>query len=260
MPHRRHLLAAAALLPLASQAQQRAALVDPLRLGVDTGLADAGLTATLVRSFGFDTGVAVKPIPAPSAEVLEALDRGEIDVSLTDSPQAEERLFNAGLAHDRRQVATAEFVLVGPAATRKQPDPAGIAGGRDAAEALRKIRHAAALYVSANNGSGGHLLELARWRAAQVAPASPWYSPAAAGAALSADARARMAYAVVERGAWARQGGAPLAVLVEGDPRLAVPVHVMRGFRSAHPAAKLFANWIAGARGRRAVASVRGFV
>ena len=71
--------------------------------------------------------------------------------------------------------------------------------------------------------------------------------------------RARGAYAVVERGAWAAAGGAPLVVLADGDPLLAESVHAMRSFRVSHPAGKIFVAWIAGGRGRAVVAAPPGY-
>ena len=55
------------------------------------------------------------------------------------------------------------------------------------------------------------------------------------------------------------QGGAPLAIVVEGDPMLAESVHAMRSFRATHPAGKIFVAWIAGGRGRAIVAAQRGY-
>jgi tungstate transport system substrate-binding protein len=76
---------------------------------------------------------------------------------------------------------------------------------------------------------------------------------------LAAQARAQNAYALVERAVWWAQGGAPLAVLVEGDARMAESIHVMRSFRVNHPAGKMFVAWIAGPRGRHVVAAQRGY-
>ncbi|HKW82548.1 MAG TPA: hypothetical protein VJN68_02245, partial [Burkholderiaceae bacterium] len=85
------------------------------------------------------------------------------------------------------------------------------------------------------------------------------YLNAGSTAALPALARSRNAYTLVERAAWSSAGGAPLAVLVEGDPLLAEPVHVMRSFRVNHPAGKLFVTWITGPKGRRVVAAQRAY-
>jgi tungstate transport system substrate-binding protein len=249
----------------AARAQQKRSLSDPLRLGVDTALAESGLASALQKSFGRDTGIAVQLVTGPSAPMLDALERGELDAMLANTPDAELALDKQGLVHDRLAVATSRVVIVGPAPKGKLRDPAAIAGGRDVAQALVQIRDAAVAtpgalsFVSAGQGSGTHLAEQALWRVAQVAPAAPWYGTAEPKKPLLAQARERGAYAVVERGVWDAMGGAPLAVLVEADPRMAVPIHVMRGFRVSHPAGKIFASWITGPKGRAVVAQQRGY-
>lgn len=264
MIRRRTVAVAALAAPALALAQQRKSLADPLRLGVDHALADSGLARALQVGFGRDTGVAVKVEPRTAAAVLEALERGELDASLTNAPEIETKLFDAGFAHDRRRIATGAWVLVGPKPkSRKALDPAGIAGERDVTVALAKLRDAPAgsvTFLSANDGSGTHLAELALMRIAKIGPAAPWHAVAPAGAGhFIAKLRAANAYGIVERGAWAALGGAPLAVLVDADPRMEAPVHVMRSFRTSHPAAKLFAGWISGPKGRRAAAGARGY-
>ncbi|MDH5538090.1 MAG: hypothetical protein OEY03_01685 [Rhizobacter sp.] len=257
---------ASPLVPVPARAQRRESLRNPLRLGVDQSLAESGLAGSLQRAFGRDTGIAVQLVPGPALPLLGALERGEIDATLTNTPAAEVKLADQGLAHDRRGIANSSFVIVGPAPGGKSGDPAGIAGGRDAALALQQIQAAALAapgalqFVSAGDGSGAHVIEQSLWRAAKLAPAPPWYLSAERNKPLIAQARELSAYAVVERGSWAAQGGKPLALLVEGDPLLAVAVHYMRSFHLNHPAGKIFANWIAGRKGRRIVASQRGYV
>jgi tungstate transport system substrate-binding protein len=251
-------------LPSLARAQQRQSLADPLRLGADQALVDSGLAAALRKGFGRDTGVVVQIVPRLALPLLEALERGEFDAALSNAPEAEERLVAQGLAHDRRRVAGAALVLVGPAATRKKPDPAGITRMRDVAQALVTLRDAALAnpgsvsFLTSGDGSGSHVAEQALWRAAQVAPAAPWYVKAQPGS-LAAQARQQGAYALIERGVWLDRAGAPLAVLVEGDPRMAMPVHLLRSFRANHPAARLFAAWITGPKGRAVVAAQRGY-
>ncbi len=254
------------LLP-ASQAlaQQRRSLADPMRLGVDTALFDSGLAKALQQSFGRDTGIAVKLVSMPALPLLEGLDRGEFDAALANAPEAEAKLEKEGLAHDRHRVAAGEFLIVGPAPRGKARDPASIAGLKGAAEALIQLRSAALAmpgaitFLSAGDGSGTHAMEQALWRSAKLGPTAPWYVSADLKSSLIAQARARGAYALVERGAWAVQGGAPLAVLVEGDPALAEAVHVMRAFRINHPAGKMFVAWVSGPKGRRVVAAHRAY-
>jgi tungstate transport system substrate-binding protein len=264
---RRTLLAGglAGLAASSAFAQRIRSLKDPLRLAVDSSLMDSGLASALQQAFGRDTGVAVQLTGGASLTLLDALERGEFDAALTNAPDAELKLDKQGLVHDRQAIADGSLVLVGPAPKKKQPDPAGVAGGKDIAAALVKIRDAALAapgtvnFLAVADGSGPHAAEQALWRAAQVAPAAPWYTPVMDSTQLIAQARTAGAYALVERGVWARRGGAPLAVLVDGDARLAVPVHVMRSFRVNHPAAKIFVAWIAGPKGRRVVAGQRGY-
>ena len=243
-------------------AQQRKSLADPLRVGVDQALVDSGLARALQRGFGADTGIAVKLVPGVALPLLDALERGELDATLTNAPEAEAKLDKQGLAHDRQAIAGGEFVIVGPAVRGKAEDVLGAALIRDAVAALKRLMVAAPdsfSFLSAGDGSGVHVAEQAMWRAAGMAPVAPWYVTLKPGENLVAQARARGAFALVERGAWLAQGGAPLAVRVEGDARLAEQVHAMRAFRVNHPAGKIFVAWIAGPKGRRVTAAQRGY-
>ncbi len=274
------LLAALGAGPVIGHAQQRRSLADPMRLGVDWALHVSGLAAALQRGFGRDTGIAVKLVPAPAAIVLQALEQGEVDAALCNSPLAEARLEALGFAHERTMLAMSEFVIVGPLLKAPTPakvskparptkpakprDPAGLIGGASTVQGLQRLVEAAAAdpaiqFLSAQDGSGTHALEEAMWRAAKIAPAAPWYRRAGAAPGLIAAARQQGAYALVERGAWAAHGGPPLAVLLQGDPMLRVAVHVMRSFRSKHAAAKLFSAWLTGAKGRGVVAASSGY-
>lgn len=269
MTRNRRLLMGAAAASLAwpalVTAQQTRSLKDPLRLGADQALMESGLAAALQRAFGRDTGVAVQLIGGMALPLLDTLERGEIDAALANAPEAELKLDKQGLVHDRQPIAETSLVLVGPAPKKKVPDPAGIAKLTDVAQALQQLRDAALAnpgsvsFLTLGNGSGSHAAEQALWRAAKLAPAAPWYAKADAASTLAAQARQQGAYALIERGAWLAQAGAPLAVLVEGDPRMAMPVHVMRSFRVNHPAGKLFTAWITGPKGRAVVAAQRGY-
>ena len=262
---RRPLLIAGAALACAPEvsAQSPLAATPPLRLGVDYALVESGLGTSLQRAFGADTGIPVKLVAGPALAVLEALKDGELDAALTNAPRAEAALEEQGLIHDRRAIAVGEFVLVGPAPARARgKPPAPSHGGVEALVRIRDMAVAAPdslIFLSPADGSGTHLAEQALWRAAGIEPVAPWYASTPATGAFVARVRARGAYALVERGAWAAAGGAPLAVLAEGDPLLAEPVRAMRAFRATHPAGRIFVGWIAGGRGHAIVASHRGY-
>lgn len=244
-------------------AQPAAAPTLPLRLGADRALVESGLARSLQQSFGADTGIAVKLVSGPALAVLEAVKEGEVDAALTNAPDAEAGLETQGLVYDRRAIAAGEFIVVGPVPRgRGKPPPPG-RNGVDALAHIQDLASTAAadglLFLSAGDGSGTHVVEQALWRAAHIDPAAPWYTTADPKAGFAAQVRARAAYAVVERAAWAAQGGSPLAIVVEGDPMLAEAVHAMRSFRASHPAGKIFVAWIAGGRGRAIVTAHRGY-
>jgi tungstate transport system substrate-binding protein len=253
MPTRRASLLLPLLLPASiSQAAQRASLADPLRLGVDVALADSGLAGRLQRGFGTDTGVAVRLFAGPASTVLQALERGEHDAALTNAPAIEQALASQGLAHDRRPVASTDLVLVGPEALA-----APLAAGADIALALSRLAQVQAAFVTPGDGSGTHLAEQALWRAARVAPSAPWYRTSAD---ALAEAVRTSACTLVERGVWlAHRPARGWRVLVEGDPRMGMAVHVMQTFRGHHPGAGLFERWITGPAGRRLVSATAGY-
>ena len=246
----------------AARAQGSPAANAPLRVGVDYALVESGLGASLQRAFSADTGIGVKLVGGPALAVLEALKEGELDAALTNAPRAEAALEEQGLVHDRRPIAAGEFVLVGPAPRVRGKPPLA---SRSGAEVLARILELAAaapdslVFLSPGDGSGTHVAEQALWRAAGIEPLAPWYVSTPATGGFAAHVRARGAYALVERGAWSTAGGAPLAVLAEGDPKLAESVRAMRAFRATHPAGRIFVGWIAGRRGHAVVASHRGY-
>ena len=246
-------------------AQRIRSLNDPLRVGVDGALLDSGLAGALQRGFGRDTGIAVQLVRMPAAPLLQALDRGEMDAAMANAPDQEAPLEQQGLLHDRHAIASGEFVLVGPPATRKPGAiaPAAFAGtGAQTLQALFDVARAAPdalTFLSTGDGSGTHLAEQALWRRAQRAPVAPWYRVADPSTSLIAQARLLGAYCVVERGVWLAQASPALRVITAADPSMAEEVHLMRAFRVNHPAGKIFVAWSAGAKGRRIVSAQRAY-
>ncbi|MEN9544714.1 MAG: hypothetical protein RLZZ598_1547 [Pseudomonadota bacterium] len=258
--------------PSAAQTPPERAVERMPRVGVEAALVASGLAGHLREALKRDTGLLLQWVADPGGLLLPVLERGELDAALTGAPDTESALERKGLIHDRRQVASNDHVLVGPAqvrATKKAAasgDPAGVAGGHDIAVALARIAEAGgrgeAAYVATGEASSTRGVEQAAWKLAGPLALGPWLRTAGPGplAALQL-ARATGAYTLVERGVWLAAGaGSGLAPLVEEPARLTVPYHVMRPFRSQHPAAKLAVGWLAGPSGQRAVAAFgRGY-
>jgi tungstate transport system substrate-binding protein len=257
------LLGAATLLPAwpPAAAQQRRP-TDPLLLGVEASLEISGLVVHLLRAMTRDTGLPVRYTAGASEQLVAQAERGEFDAILSQAPQAEELRVRRGLLHDRRLVATGEYVIAGPGG--RQGDPAKIGGLTDAAQALSRIAAAGAAgrcsFITAGGSIGGGVpgAEAALWKMAGPQPAGAWMKPAPTSAAAAALdlARELRAYLLVESGVFAALSGPRtrgLEVLVRGDPRMSAPYHVMRAFRVNHPGGKLLVSWLTGRMGRAAL-------
>ena len=262
---RRLLLAiglAGAAPPLFAREPRRGVPGGPLRCGTDVALMDSGLARALRDGFARDTGIPVHLVPSPALPLLAALAAGELDIGLSNAPGVEGDLERQGLVHDSRPIALGQFVLVGPPAPKGAEvlaPGAGIAAALQALAAAARARPDALVFVSADDGSGTHVAEQAAWRLAGIAPQAPWYRAAARNRPLAEAVRAQRAWAIVERGAWVAQGAAPAGIRLETDPALAESVHALRSFRSPHPAARFFSEWIAGRRGRAIVSRQRAY-
>ncbi len=143
----------------------------------------------------------------------------------------------------------------------------GIAGLRDAPEALRRIAAAGAVFVSRGDDSGTHRKELALWREAGIDPSvasGSWYREAGAGMGATLNIAAGIGgYTLTDRATWLAFGNRrDLVILVEGDPRLFNTYGVMVVNPRRHPnvrfaEAKAFRDWLVSAEGQAAIASFR---
>jgi tungstate transport system substrate-binding protein len=221
----------------------------PLRLGTTTTVEQSGALAVLDS---LHPPVKVAVVIGPSGQILRSAAAGDLDVVITHAPSLEQRLLVApGHASLRCPFVASRFAIVGPPA-----DPAKIAGAPTAAEALRRIAAARALFVSRGDSSGTHVKELALWSSAGVTPSprgQPWYLETGSdqGATLRV-ADERRGYALADLPTFTKLQGVQLRVLVAEDSALLNPytLYVIRS-PSPHPAAVAFATWaLAGWRQR----------
>jgi len=155
-----------------------------------------------------------------------------------------------------------DFVLIGPKA-----DPARIAGGKDTLEALRKIKGAAAPFVSRGDNSGTHTAELALWMQAGIAIAKEkgvWYRDTGQGMGPALNSASSMnGYILADRGTWISfKNRGDLAILVEGDKRLFNQYGVILVNPKKHKHVKkdmgqTFIDWIISPAGQRAIADYK---
>ena len=252
----KRLASALAALALAFAASVGAA---ELRLGATTTLDDSGILAVLVPAFTASRAVAVRPIIAGTGQVMKYAEAGDVDVVLTHSRGDEEALIARGVGKARADVMWNDFVIAGPSA-----DPARVRGMRDAPQALKRIREAGAKFVTRGDESGTHRKELQLWAAAGGLATWPGYLSAGQGAGRTLMMAHELdAYDLVDRATLKQMVRRfPLAILVEGDPRLLNEYAVTtlrpspRGTLNERDA-EAFASWIVSDEARRLISGYR---
>ncbi len=224
-------------------------------LATTTSTVDTGLLDELVPVFERQTGYQVVTLSLGSGQALAVGARGDADVLLVHSPDAEASFMQAGHGVERRLVMHNDFVLVGP-----EGDPAGVRGAPSAVEALRRIAAAKAPFVSRGDQSGTHALELKLWGQAGIRPAGGWYVESGTGMGQTLQiASERDAYTLSDRGTYlALRRTLRLAVLLEGDPALRNIYHVIlvdpaKNGRINAAGARAFADFLTSADGQRRI-------
>jgi len=235
-----------------------AAAAEPtLRVAVTTSFVSSGAAGKLTPAFEQQTGIRVKLVVVGSGSALRMARVGEVDATLTHSPEDEQAFIDDGLAAVVRKVMSNDMLIVGPA-----EDPAA-AHGRDVAAALARIAAAGQRFVSRGDDSGTHQLELSLWKQAGIDPlGKSWYEEIGRGMpeALQYASR-RRAYVLVDRGTWlADRASLRLKTVVEGDPRMAnhyVAIAAQGAGRAPTPAAQAWVQWLGSAPARQLISGLQ---
>jgi tungstate transport system substrate-binding protein len=190
-----------------------------------TSTQDSGLLDLLVPEFEKKTGYNVKTIAVGTGAGLAMGEKGEVDVLLTHSPSAEEKLVNNQDVINYHLVMYNDFVFVGPTL-----DPAKIKGTNSAIGALKKIYEQNSLFISRGDDSGTHKKEKTLWEEAKIEPTGKWYQESGSGQGQTLYiASQKGGYALTDRGTFlSLQKDLNLDVLVEGDQSLLNVYHVMQ--------------------------------
>lgn len=186
-------------------------------LATTTSVQDSGLLDALLPLFEQQTGINVKAIAVGTGAALQMAQEGNADAVLSHAPDAEQELVQAGDVINRHLVAYNDFLIVGP-----QDDPAGLAGGHDAAAALAAIAASESRFVSRGDDSGTHKKELSLWKKAGIEPAGDWYQESGQGMGASlVIADQKGGYILTDRATYlVQRQNLDLVPLVEGDPAL----------------------------------------
>ncbi len=194
-------------------------------LATTTSTQDSGLLDTLIPLFEKETGYFVKTIAVGSGQAMTMGKKGEADVLLVHSPDAEKKIMQEGFGSVRLLVMHNDFILVGPA-----QDPAKIKGSKTSAEALKKIAANGSLYLSRADNSGTHAKEKTLWKASGVtAEGNKWFQQTGLGMGQTLNiASEKNGYTLTDRATYlALKKNLNLAILVEGYEKLLNIYHVI---------------------------------
>jgi tungstate transport system substrate-binding protein len=227
-----------------------------------TSTEQSGLFKHLLPIFEKKTGIQVRVVALGTGQALDMGRRGDADVVLVHARPLEEKFLAEGFGIRRYDVMYNDFVLIGPKA-----DPAHVAGGKDVLEAFRRVRSAAAPFVSRGDRSGTHFAELEIWRAAGIDIAKDkgaWYRDTGQGMGPALNSAAGMnAYILADRGTWLSfKNRANLTIVLEGDVRLFNPYGIILVNPAKHPSVKkaegqAFIDWILSPQGQKAIADYK---
>ncbi|MDQ5987537.1 MAG: tungstate transport system substrate-binding protein [Syntrophus sp. SKADARSKE-3] len=216
-------------------------------LATTTSTQDSGLLDVLLPLFQKKTGYFVKTIAVGSGQAMAMGQKGEADVLLVHSPDAEKKFMAAGNGTSRQLVMHNDFIIVGPPA-----DPATIKMSKSSVAAFKKIALSNALFISRGDNSGTHSKEKAIWKTAGISPEGQrWYQQTGLGMGQTLNVAAeKKAYTLADRGTYlALKKTLGLDILNEGDRILlnvysVIPVNPVKFKRINAEGARAFADFI----------------
>ncbi len=194
-------------------------------LATTTSTQDSGLLDVLIPLFEKESGYFVKTIAVGSGQAMAMGKKGEADVLLVHSPDAEKKFMAEGDGVNRRLIMHNDFVIVGPAS-----DPARIRGVKTSVDAVKRISQAGLLFLSRGDNSGTHAKEKGLWKAAGLNPeGEKWYQQTGLGMGQTLNVAAeKKGYTLTDRGTYLTlRKTLGLDILLEGDPLLLNIYHVI---------------------------------
>ena len=140
-------------------------------LATTTSTQDSGLLDVLLPIFEKKTGYFVKTIAVGSGQAMAMGQKGETDVLLVHSPEAEKKFIAEGYGINRRLIMHNDYIIVG-----SSEDQAKLKGTKSSSESFKKIALAKVLFLSRGDNSGTHSKEKAIWKASGINPEGErWY-------------------------------------------------------------------------------------
>jgi tungstate transport system substrate-binding protein len=221
-------------------------------LATTTSTRDTGLLDTLVPAFEHAGRCSVKTVAVGSGQAIDLGARGQADVLLVHSPDAEQTFMQQGHGASRLAVMHNDFVLVGPPA-----DPAKVSHAGGIVPALQAIARSRSSFASRADESGTNAKELKLWNQADIAPSGSWYVKTGQGMGPTLTiASQKRAYTLSDRGTFLATKSLDSKILVQGGQPLQNPYHVIVVKHSGTNVgcARAFSRWITSAPTQRVIA------
>ena len=221
-------------------------------LATTTSTRDTGLLDTLVPGFEHAGKCSVKTVAVGSGQAIDLGARGQADVLLVHSPDAEQTFMQQGHGASRLAVMNNDFVLVGPPA-----DPAKLSHAGGIVPALQAIARSRSTFASRADESGTNAKELKLWKQADVAPSGSWYIKTGQGMRPTLTiASQKRAYTLSDRGTFLATKNLDSKILVQGGQPLQNPYHVIVVKHSGTNVgcARAFSRWITSPPTQRVIA------
>jgi len=227
-----------------------------------TSTQNSGLYGYLLPMFKKDTGITVNVVAVGTGQAIKNAKNCDGDVLFVHAKPSEEKFVAEGYGVSRSDVMYNDFIFVGPPA-----DPAGIAGGKNAVEALEKIAASKAKFASRGDNSGTHKKEKALWKQAGIDPTAGsggWYLETGSGMGATLNAAVGSgAYTMTDRATWISfKNKGDYSIQVEGDDILFNQYGIILVNPDKCPAvkvepAKKFIDWVLSKGGQAAIASYK---
>jgi tungstate transport system substrate-binding protein len=202
-------------------------------LATTTSTQDSGLLDVLIPVFEKKTEYFVKTISVGSGQAIAMGQKGEADVLLVHSPDAEKKVVADGSGINRRLIMHNDFIVVGPSS-----DPAKIKGLKSTTEVFKKIAASQTPFISRGDNSGTHSKEKQVWKEAGVKyEGEKWYQQTGLGMGQTLNvASEKKAYTLADRGTYlALKKRLGLDILAEGDAILLNIYHVIEVNPAKYP-------------------------
>jgi tungstate transport system substrate-binding protein len=235
-----------------SQAEER------LRLATTTSTDNSGLLAVLHPPFEQQTDVKIDVIAVGTGKALKLGENGDVDLVMVHAPSAEKLFINRGFGVKRLPLMHNDFILIGP-----DSDPAGIRQAISLADAMQRIAHSDAGFISRGDDSGTHKKEQLLWQNSGLEPKGKWYLSVGQGmGAVIQMADNKLAYTLSDRGTYlAYKKNTELRLVYEGATELLNPYHVILVNPERHPHSKfeLAEKYVAYLQGKQGQDIIRNF-